>query len=105
MASGNAIAGWDLWDRVAVRRPNDFVPRLPVSERLLLDHYQRWIALQVPPSSVSSPALTVAADSLMWGGRGLLNVAAHLEGEFFFLSVLGICAWRGVYGMCFSEDL
>ena len=104
MANGNAVAGRDLWDRVAVSRPSEFVPRLPASERLLLDCYQQWVALQVSPDapSVSQvalqvppdapsvlPAVTVAADSLVCPGRGLLSVTAHLEGKFFF----SFCTW------------
>ena len=106
MASGDVVAGRDLWDQMTVREPNDFVPRLPVSERLLLDHYQRWIALQVPSNvpSVSSPAVTVAADSLVCGGRGLLTVATHLEGEFCFFLLLGGLS-RLVFVVCYRAVL
>jgi len=90
--------------------PGDFVPRISSSERLLLDCYQRWLALQVSPDALPlmqvspdapsqdalqvpldapPPAVTVAADSLVCPGRGLLSVAAPLAGKFSF----SFCTW------------
>ena len=70
MAGGDIEAGRALWDRMVGREPDDFVPRGPVSERLLLDHHRRWAAALVSSSSQgvsASAAVTVASGSLMRG--------------------------------------
>ena len=109
ITSGDAAAGRDLWDWVAGCRPDDFRPRTASSKRSLLDCHQGWLALQVSPAlslmqvspdapsqdalpvplDAPPPAVTVAADSLVCPGRGLLSIAAPLAGKFFF----SFCTW------------
>ena len=108
ITSGDTVAGYDLWDRVA-ERSGDFRRRTELAERELLDCYQGWLASHATPSlslmnvspdapsrdvlpvsvDIPPPAVTVAVDSLARPGRRLLSVAAPVTGKFSF----SFCTW------------
>ena len=87
MSGDDANAGAALWDRMAQREPDVFIPRGSVPERLLLDTHRRWSATPTstaPRGVLASPIVTVASGNLAMGvDPGLLMMATPLEGGLF----------------------
>ena len=108
MAGDDAEAERVLWDRMAQREPDVFVPRGPAPERLLLDNHRRWSAAPTsttPLGVLVPPTVTVASGNLVMGvDPGLLTVAAPLEGGLsLFLRDLFVLVCCFLLSHCFVE--
>ena len=92
MVGDNAEAERALWDHMAQREPEVFVPRGPAPERILLDIHRRWSAAptsSTPLDILVPPTVTVASGNLVMGVHpGLLTVAAPLKGGLLIVKIV-----------------